>query len=116
MNYYQLSYDVQGSEKDSSRNEAALTTLLMALQQELSAACIYRPVRTTLLFLTEKNLSEVNVVASKWASAEKAYYVLCKVQAGTKTKEGTDTYYYAEQPSADLQKTIREKLASLATK
>lgn len=116
MNYYQLSYDVLGGDEDTSRNEQALMMLLTVLRQKLFAGCISRPVRTTLMFLAEKDLGVVDGAISKWATDEKAFYVLSKVQPGAKTEKGEDTYYYAKCPNDELQAKIKDKLISIDTK
>lgn len=102
MSLYQLSYDVDSSEENST--EAALVALIAFLVKNLGSTRVRRPVRTTIVFDTAKGYFEVLNLIAEWAKASNAYYTLSQILP----HEDGKRFYYMMKVNADLQTTVDE--------
>lgn len=108
MDYYQLSYDVHGTDRDPTRNDKALESLIGDLKLKLVASCVYRPVRSTIAFLSSKDRATVFRVIDAWAVREKVSYFLSQVQTAGVMPDGKEQFFFVNRPDTSLQQTVTD--------
>lgn len=106
MDYYQLSYDVHGTDRDPTRNDKALESLICDLKLKLAASCVYRPARSTIAFLTSKDRVTVSQAMDAWAVRENVSYFLSQVQTAGIAPDGREKFFFWNRPDSSLQQKV----------
>ena len=77
MNYYFISYDINGSQ--GGVNPAAWESLMSLIREQLSGEVLKHPVESTAIFSSSFDFNFVRQEIYNWSQAQHTYYSVAKI-------------------------------------